>query len=110
MPKAPIFIPEKKSAIMKFLNIFKDSNDVNEKSVVGFISFMILIIVAALDIIFSSKGKPLVLNEFIYNAFIWITIGSFGVSGAEKIFKKKSNYNYNDADSNNYRSPDNEIG
>jgi len=27
-------------------------------------------------------------NDYIYNSFVWITLGSFGISGAEKVYKK----------------------
>jgi len=74
---------------MSFRNIFKDKNDVNEKSVIGFFSFAVMVIVIIADIITGYTGKDLVINEFIYNSFVIITLGSFGISGLEKIFKKK---------------------
>jgi len=74
---------------MSFRNIFKDKNDVNEKSVIGFFSFAVMVIVIIVDIITGYTGKDLVINEFIYNSFVIITLGSFGISGLEKIFKKK---------------------
>jgi hypothetical protein len=74
---------------MSFRNIFKDKNDVNEKSVIGFFSFAVMVIVIIVDIITGYTGKDLVINEFIYNSFVIITLGSFGISGLEKIFKKR---------------------
>ena len=74
---------------MSFRNIFKDKNDVNEKSVIGFFSFAVMVIVIIADIITGYAGKHLVINEFIYNSFVIITLGSFGISGLEKIFKKR---------------------
>ena len=75
----------------KFLEIFKDDNDINEKSVVGFASFAIMVIFALTDIITGWMGNPLHVNEFIYNSFLWVTLGSFGISEAGKVFKSKSN-------------------
>ena len=74
---------------MSFRNIFKDKNDVNEKSVIGFFSFAVMVIVIMADIITGYAGKDLVINEFIYNSFVIITLVSFGISGLEKIFKKR---------------------
>ena len=74
---------------MSFRNIFKDKNDVNEKSVIGFFSFAVMVIVILVDIITGYAGKDLGINEFIYNSFVIITLGSFGISGLEKIFKKR---------------------
>lgn len=77
---------------MKFSDIFKDSNDINEKSVVGFIAFAIMVIFALTDLITGYFGKDLVISETIYNSFQLLVLGSFGISGVEKIFgnKKKS--------------------
>lgn len=77
---------------MKFSDLFKDSNDINEKSVVGFASFAVMVIFATADIVTGALGKDLVINEFIYNSFLIITLGSFGIAEAGKIFGgKKSN-------------------
>jgi|TARA_R110000772_G_scaffold109315_1_gene212553 hypothetical protein len=80
-----------KGKLMAFGNIFKDDNDINEKSVVGFASFAIMVIFALTDIITGWMGNPLHVNEFIYNSFLWVTLGSFGISEAGKVFKSKSN-------------------
>jgi len=77
---------------MKFSDLFKDSNDINEKSVVGFASFAVMVIFATADIVTGFLGSDLVINEFIYNSFLIITLGSFGIAEAGKIFGgKKSN-------------------
>ena len=77
--------------IMAFKNIFKDDNDINEKSVIGFLSFLIMIIFAVTDLITGYLGKELLLNEYIYDSFTLITLGCFGIAGLEKIFGKKEN-------------------
>ena len=73
---------------MKFIEIFKDSNDINEKAVVGFIAFMIMVLFALTDLITGYFGKDLVISETIYNSFQLLVLGTFGISGVEKIFKK----------------------
>jgi hypothetical protein len=74
---------------MKFSEIFKDSNDINEKSVVGFIAFAIMVIFALTDLITGYFGKDLVISETIYNSFQLLVLGCFGISGVEKIFGNK---------------------
>jgi hypothetical protein len=74
--------------IMAFKNIFKDDNDVNEKNVIGFLSFAVMVIFAAADLITGYLGKDLVVQEFIYNSFVFITLGCFGIAGLEKFAKK----------------------
>ena len=78
----------KKNWIM-FKNLFKDDNDINEKSVVGFASFVIIVVFALADLITGYIGKDLVINEFIYNSFVWIVLGSFGIAEAGKVFGQK---------------------
>ena len=73
---------------MKFSDIFKDTNDVNEKSVVGFMSFVVMVVFALADIITGYIGKDLVINEFIFNAFLWIVLGSFGIGSIDKFINK----------------------
>ena len=72
-----------------FKEMFKDNNDINEKSVVGFASFAVMVIFAFADVATGFFGKDLVINEFIYNSFLWITLGSFGIAAAGKSFGRK---------------------
>ena len=74
---------------MAFRDIFKDKNDFNEKNIVGFASFAVMAIFAAADIITGFIGKDLVINDVVFNSFVIITLGSFGIDGATKIFSKK---------------------
>ena len=52
---------------MAFKDIFKDENYYNEKTIVGFIS------------------------DTVFNSFVIITLGAFGIAEAGKIFGKKGN-------------------
>ena len=74
---------------MAFRDIFEDSNDINEKTVVGFASFAIMTIFAIVDLVTGYFGKDLVINEFIYDSFLFITLGSFGIAELGSIFKKR---------------------
>ena len=72
----------------KFVKIFKDDNDWNEKTIIGFLSFAVMVAVMLADVISGACGKDLVINEFTYNSFVIVTLGSFGISGIEKFAKK----------------------
>jgi len=74
--------------IMAFKDIFKDENNINEKSVIGFLSFAVMVVFALADLITGYFGKDLVVQEFIYNSFVFVTLGSFGIAGLEKFAKK----------------------
>jgi hypothetical protein len=73
---------------MNFKDIFKDSNDLNEKNIVGFASFAVMTIFAAADIITGIMRQPLEISDTIFNSFVIITLGSFGIDGVTKIFDK----------------------
>ena len=75
---------------MAFKDIFKDENDINEKSVVGFAAFAIMTIFAIVDLVTGYVGKDLVINEFIYDSFLFITLGCFGIAEIGQIFGKKN--------------------
>lgn len=79
-----------KRKLMAFRDIFKDQNDINEKSVIGFMSFSVMVIFAIIDLVTGYFGKDLVINEFIYESFLIITLGCFGIAGLEKIFGNKA--------------------
>ena len=74
---------------MAFKDLFKDSNDINEKSVVGFASFIVMIIFAIVDMVTGVYGKEIIIQDYIYNSFVIITLGSFGIAEVGKIFGKK---------------------
>lgn len=78
-----------KNKIMAFRDIFKDSNDLNEKNIVGFASFAVMVLFAAADVITGILGKELVITDTVFNSFVIITLGSFGIDGVTKIFTKK---------------------
>jgi len=74
---------------MAFKDIFKDENDINEKSVVGFAAFVIMVLFAIVDLVTGYVGKDLVINEFIYDSFVLVVLGAFGIAEAGKIFGGK---------------------
>lgn len=75
---------------MAFSDIFKDDNSYNEKNIVGFASFAVMSIFAAADIVTGILGMDLVISDTIFNSFVIIVLGSFGIDGATKIFSKEN--------------------
>ena len=74
----------------KFAQIFKNDNSYNEKTIIGFLSFAVMVAVMLADVLTGWVGKDLPVNEFIYNSFVIVTLGSFGIAGLEKFAKKWS--------------------
>jgi ABC-type uncharacterized transport system permease subunit len=81
---------------MKLKDLFNDKNDINEKSVIGFLAFIVMTLFATADIVTGYLGKDLVVNEFIFNAFLVLVLGTFGISGVEKIMNRKTEANKNE--------------
>jgi hypothetical protein len=63
------------------------TTQLNEKSVVGFIAFFMLCVALAVDLITGAYGNPLVINEFIFDGFMVIVLGSFGIASVDKWIK-----------------------
>ena len=76
--------------LMGFFSIFKKSNDYNEKVVIGFMSFMVMVIAIIVDLVTGYMGKALELNEYIFDAFMYITLGSFLPDVLEKFAAMKN--------------------
>lgn len=72
---------------MSWKEIFKDDNDYNEKTIVGFLSFAVMVVVMLADTATGWMGQDLPINEYIYNSFVIVTLGSFGIAGLEKFAK-----------------------
>ena len=73
---------------MSMWNIFKNDNEWNEKTVVGFIAFLIMCAIMVADLVTGLVGQDLIVNEFLYDSFTLIVLGCFGIAGIEKFAKK----------------------
>ena len=71
-------------------DLFKNKNEINEKNIIGFISFGIMVLFAITDLItsFIFIDGQLIINDTIYNSFVLVTLGCFGISTFEKIKTK----------------------
>ena len=76
---------------MGFLkDLFNDNNTINEKSVVGFASFIMMVLSLVVDLVTGWLGKELLINEFIFDGFLVITLGSFGIASVDKWINNKN--------------------
>jgi hypothetical protein len=77
---------------MGFLkDLFNDNNAINEKSVVGFASFLMMVVSLVVDLVTGWLGKELLINEFIFDGFLVITLGAFGIASVDKWINNKNN-------------------
>lgn len=75
-------------------DLFNDQNSINEKSLVGFIAFIMMIATLTTDVVTGVMGKEMPIHEFIFDGFMVIVLGSFGIASVDKwINKTKGNDN-----------------
>ena len=86
---------------MSWKEIFKDDNKYNEKSIIGFCAFLVMVVVMLADVITGWVGKDLVINDSIYNSFVMVVLGCFGIAGLEK-FAGRNNNNNNDDETHHH--------
>lgn len=75
----------------KFLGkLFDDNNTINEKSVVGFGAFLMMVITLLVDIATGVIGNEMPIHEFVFDGFLVITLGSFGIASVDKWVNNKN--------------------
>lgn len=73
-----------------FKQLFNDNNTINEKAIVGFIAFFFLCVALVVDLVTGYVGTALVINEFIFDGFMVIILGSFGIASVDKWMNLKN--------------------
>lgn len=70
-------------------NLFDDSNTINEKSVVGFTAFLMMVITLIADVVTGIMGKNMPIHEFVFDGFMVIVLGAFGIASVDKFINKR---------------------
>jgi cytochrome b len=78
-----------------FRELISDDNNINEQAFVGVISFFAMLFVLLVDVLTGILSKELIIKEFIFDGFMLLTLGAFGITTAGRIFslKKKAEEN-----------------
>jgi len=93
-----------------FRDLFSDDNNINEKSIIGFISFAVMIVFAVADIVTGYLGQELVITDFIFNSFLIMTLGCFGIASVDKyINSKKEKSNDDNSNQSNQSYSEDEV-
>ena len=72
-----------------FRELISDDNHINEQAFVGVISFFAMVFVLIVDVITGTLGNELVIKEFIFDGFMLLTLGAFGITTAGRIMSLK---------------------
>ncbi len=70
-------------------HLFDDSNTINEKSVVGFTAFIMMVVTLIADVITGVMGKNMPIHEFVFDGFMVIVLGAFGIASVDKFINKR---------------------
>jgi cytochrome b len=78
-----------------FRELISEDNNINEQAFVGVISFFAMVFVLLVDVVTGILSKELIIKEFIFDGFMLMTLGAFGITTAGRIFslKKKAEEN-----------------
>jgi hypothetical protein len=76
-----------------FSKLFDDNNTINEKSFIGFIAFCCMVLALVVDLVTGWLGQELLINKFIFDGFMIITLGAFGIASVDKWINSKSGEN-----------------
>ncbi len=70
-------------------SLFDDSNSINEKSVVGFIAFTMMVVTLIADIATGVMGKEMPIHEFVFDGFMVVVLGAFGIASVDTFINKR---------------------
>ena len=76
-----------------FRELISDDNAINEQAFVGVISFFAMVFTLLVDVITGIVGNELIIKEFIFDGFMLLTLGAFGITTAGRIMKLKNKDN-----------------
>jgi hypothetical protein len=82
-----------------FKELVSDNNQINEQSFVGVVAFFAMVFILIVDVVTGIWGKELVIKEFIFDGFMIITLGAFGITTAGRIMSLKKKAKEKEEDS-----------
>jgi hypothetical protein len=82
-----------------FRELISDDNKINEQAFVGVVAFFAMAFILVVDVITGILGNELIIKEFIFDGFMILTLGAFGITTAGRIMSlKKKNKDENNED------------
>ena len=89
-----------------FRELISDDNDINEQAFVGVVSFFAMLFVLFVDVVTGIISKELIIKEFIFDGFMILTLGAFGITTAGRILSlKKKTEEKKEEETNNEEKP-----
>jgi cytochrome b len=73
-----------------FRELISDDNSINEQAFVGVVAFFAMVFILIVDVVTGIMSQELVIKEFIFDGFMLLTLGAFGITTAGRIMSLKS--------------------
>jgi hypothetical protein len=83
-----------------FRELISDTNSLNEKTFVGLMAFVLVIVTLTCDIITGFMGKEMPIHEFVFDGIMFIILGAFFGTSLDKWINRKGNNKKDDANAN----------
>lgn len=72
-----------------FKELISDNNHINEQAFVGVVAFFAMVFILIVDVVTGIMSKELIIKEFIFDGFMILTLGAFGITTAGRIMSLK---------------------
>lgn len=72
-----------------FKELISDNNHINEQAFVGVVAFFAMVFILIVDVITGVLSKELIIKEFIFDGFMILTLGAFGITTVGRIMSLK---------------------
>jgi len=72
------------------LRMFSDKSDINQKAVLGFVSFVLMALYALTDIVTGAMGIAFVIEPIVFNGLMYTALTMCGITGVEAVFGNKN--------------------
>jgi hypothetical protein len=82
-----------------FRELISDTNSLNEKTFVGLMAFILVIVTITCDIITGFMGREMPIHEFVFDGIMFIVLGAFFGTSLDKWINRKSNNKKDDSTS-----------
>ena len=84
-----------------FRELISDNNQINEQAFVGVVAFFAMAFILIVDVVTGILGKELIIKEFIFDGFMILTLGAFGITTAGRILSLKKKVEEKKEEENN---------
>ncbi len=72
------------------VRMFSDTSDINQKAVLGFVSFVLMVLYALADIVTGVMGITFVIEPIVFNGLMYTALTMCGIRGVEAVFGNKN--------------------